>query len=121
LQRQGPQLHLNLLDQKDRAIIEDIERSKPKVEEALDQFKFRDALYEVIDLSRKGTKYMQEKEPWIKARQMTQSGEIHTEAQQAYDNCIHICLQLTANLAVLVNPFLPATAKKMSVYDEGGR
>jgi methionyl-tRNA synthetase len=29
------------------------------------------------------------------------------------DNCLHICLQLTANLAVMVNPFLPGTAKKM--------
>ena len=108
-----PQLHLNLLDQNDRAIIEDIERSKPRVEEALEQFKFRDALYEVIDLSRKGNKYMQEKEPWIKAKQTNPSGEINTEAQQAIDNCIHICLQLTANLAVLINPFLPSTAKKM--------
>ena len=108
-----PQLHLNLLDQKDRAIIEDIERSKPKVEEALEQFKFRDALYEVIDLSRKGNKYMQEKEPWIRAKQTNANGEINTEAQQAIDNCIHICLQLTANLAVLINPFLPTTAKKM--------
>ncbi len=108
-----PPIHLSLLDQKDRAIIEDIERSKPKVEEALEQFKFRDALYDVIDLSRKGNKYMQEKEPWIRAKQTNAKGEINTEAQQAIDNCIHICLQLTANLAVLINPFLPTTAKKM--------
>src|SRR5215204_2196889 len=108
-----PPIHLSLLDQKDRAIIEDIERSKPKVEEALEQFKFRDALYDVIDLSRKGNKYMQEKEPWIRAKQTNAKGEINTESQQAIDNCIHICLQLTANLAVLINPFLPTTAKKM--------
>jgi methionyl-tRNA synthetase len=108
-----PQLHLNLLDQNDRAIIEDIEQSKPRVEEALEQFKFRDALYEVIDLSRKGNKYMQEKEPWIKAKQTSPGGEIVAEAREAIDNCIHICLQLTANLAVLVHPFLPHTAKKM--------
>ena len=108
-----PQLHLSLLDQTDRAIIEDIEQSKRKVEEALEQFKFRDALYEVIDLSRKGNKYMQEKEPWIKAKHTNANGEINIEAQQAIDNCIHICLQLTANLAVLINPFLPETAKKM--------
>ncbi len=29
------------------------------------------------------------------------------------DNCLHICLQLTANLAVLINPWLPSTAQKM--------
>jgi methionyl-tRNA synthetase len=108
-----PQLHIDILDQKDRAIIEDIAKSKSTVEEALEQFKFRDALYEVIDLSRKGNKYMQEKEPWIKAKQTTRNGELTAEAQKAIDNCLHICLQLTANLAVLINPFLPATAKKM--------
>ena len=32
----------------------------------LEQFKFRDALFEVIDLARKGNKYLQEKEPWKK-------------------------------------------------------
>lgn len=108
-----PPLHTNLLDEKDKAIIQDIEQSRPKVEEALEQFKFRDALFEVIDLSRKGNKYMQEKEPWIKAKQTTSTGELTVDAQNTIDNCLHLCLQLTANLAVLINPFLPATAKKM--------
>ncbi len=34
-------------------------------------------------------------------------------AQKSIDNTLHICLQLTANLAVLINPFLPTTAQKM--------
>ena len=34
-------------------------------------------------------------------------------AQKAIDNCLHICLQLTANLAVFINPFLPFAARKM--------
>src|SRR4030095_15034274 len=34
-------------------------------------------------------------------------------AQKEIDNCLHLCLQLTANLAILSNPFLPNTAKKM--------
>src|SRR5690606_25300499 len=33
--------------------------------------------------------------------------------QKLIDNCLHICLQLTANLSILINPFLPATAQKM--------
>ncbi|MBP6288022.1 MAG: methionine--tRNA ligase subunit beta, partial [Ferruginibacter sp.] len=66
-----------------------------------------------IDLSRTGNKYMQEKEPWIVAKKTTDSGQPTTEAQRAIDNCMHLCLQLTANLAILINPFLPATAKKM--------
>ena len=108
-----PKIHLDIMDQLDGAIIAEIEGSKQKVEQALEQFKFRDALYEVIDLSRKGNKYMQEKEPWIKAKQTNADGVIREDAQKAIDNCLHICLQLTANLAVLINPFLPTTAKKM--------
>ncbi len=106
-----PKLHLDILDDKDRALIEEISNAKDKVQALLEEFKFRDALFEVIDLSRKGNKYMQEKEPWIVAKQLTgQGGEA---AQKSIDNCLHLCLQLTANLAILINPFLPTTAQKM--------
>src|SRR4029077_1459740 len=84
-----------------------------KIQNLLEDFKFRDALFEVIDLSRKGNKYMQEKEPWIVARQTTSDGQPTPEAQKNIDNCLHLCLQLTANLAIFINPFLPNTAKKM--------
>lgn len=104
-----PKLHTNLLDEKDQLIIADIEAAKAKVQTALENYRFRDALYEAIDLSRKGNKYMQEKEPWIVAKKVAED----PEAQKSIDNCLHLCLQLTANLAILINPFLPATAKKM--------
>jgi len=112
-----PKLHEDILDNTDKAIIADIENAKTKVQTALENFRFRDALFEVIDLSRKGNKYMQEKEPWIVAKDLTPTlskGEgAETAAQKKIDNCLHICLQLTANLAVLINPFLPTTAQKM--------
>lgn len=112
-----PKLHEDILDNTDKTIIADIENAKTKVQTALENFRFRDALFEVIDLSRKGNKYMQEKEPWIVAKDLTPTlskGEgAETAAQKKIDNCLHICLQLTANLAVLINPFLPTTAQKM--------
>lgn len=104
-----PKLHIDILDDLDRQLIADIEAAKAKVENALEGFRFRDALYEVIDLSRKGNKYMQEKEPWQVVKKVAEN----PEAQKSIDNCLHLCLQLTANLAILINPFLPATAKKM--------
>ena len=55
------------LDEPDRALISEIESSKLKVEKLIEEYKFREALFEVIDLSRKGNKYLQEKEPWKKA------------------------------------------------------
>lgn len=104
-----PKLHEDVLDDKDKALITEIENAKTKVESLLKEYKFRDALFEVIDLSRKGNKYMQDKEPWIVAKSLTENPGV----QKSIDNCLHLCLQLTANLAILINPFLPTTAKKM--------
>jgi methionyl-tRNA synthetase len=104
-----PKLHEDILDDKDRTLIDDIRKAKEKIESLLEEFKFRDALFEVIDLSRKGNKYMQEKEPWIVAKKLQEN----PDAQKSIDNCLHLCLQLTANLAILINPFLPTTAQKM--------
>ncbi|MER3463403.1 MAG: methionine--tRNA ligase subunit beta, partial [Chitinophagaceae bacterium] len=52
-------------------------------------------------------------EPWIKAKQADADGKVTEAAQAQIDNCLHICLQLCANLAIYINPFLPNTAKKM--------
>jgi methionyl-tRNA synthetase len=108
-----PKFHNDLADDKDKAMIEQIKRSKTTVENFLEEFKFRDSLFAVIDLARNGNKFMQEKEPWIKAKQLDAEGKVSEQAQAQIDNCIHLCLQLCANLAVLINPFLPNTAKKM--------
>ncbi len=104
-----PPLHQEILDDTDKALIREIENTKTKVENLLEQYKFREALFEVIDLARKGNKYMQEKEPWIVAKSVAEN----PEKQQLIDNCLHICLQLTANLAIFIHPFLPFTAQKM--------
>jgi methionyl-tRNA synthetase len=115
-----PAFHNELIDELDKQLIADIASAKEKVESLLEQYKFRDALYEVIDLSRKGNQYMQKKEPWIVAKQLgssqapsTGGGLGEVAAQKSIDNCLHLCLQLSANLAVLINPFLPTTAQKM--------
>jgi len=108
-----PKLHENILDDEDRWIMKEIESSKLKVESLIEEYKFRDALFEVIELSRKGNQYMQKKEPWIKAKKTTEEAPQSIAAQKEIDNCLHLCLQLTASLAILINPFLPNTAKKM--------
>ena len=104
-----PPLHNELLDELDHATIEAIQQTKQKVEQLLEEYKFRDAQFEVINLARIGNQYMQKKEPWILAKQLAEN----PAAQQLINNCLHICLQLTANLAILSNPFLPFTAKKI--------
>ncbi len=108
-----PPLHVDLLDELDKATIAEISTATKKVESLLEQYKFRDALFEVINLARTGNQYMQKKEPWILAKQLDENGQITIEAQQQINNCLHICLQICANLAILVNPFLPFTATKI--------
>ncbi len=104
-----PPLHKNIMTDADRALIEDLQKAKTKVENCIEGYKFRDGLFEVVDLARKGNKYLQDCAPWSLAK----TPELQQEHQQKIDNCLHLCLQLTANLSILVNPFLPFTAVKM--------
>lgn len=108
-----PKFHNDIADEKDKALIEEIKNAKSKIANFIEEYKFRDALFAVIDLARSGNKYMQEKEPWIKAKETNSEGVIVERRQKEIDNCLHICLQLCANLAIFINPFLPNTAKKM--------
>jgi methionyl-tRNA synthetase len=104
-----PPYHAGIEDSEDIAVKEAIAATAKKVGELIEGYRFREALFEVIALARIGNGYMQKKEPWIVAKQLTEN----PAAQQQIDNCLHLCLQLTANLAILAQPFLPFTAKKI--------
>ena len=108
-----PPFHTDIIDDTDREMLDAIVKTKPVVENLIEGYKFRDALFEVIMLSDAANKYMQKKEPWIVAKQVGEDGRPTAEAQKIIDNCLHICLQTTANLAILINPFLPFAAKKL--------
>lgn len=106
-----PVFHNDIIDDKDKQLIVDIKTATAKIEQLLEAYKFRDALFEVIYLAGKGNKYLQEKEPWKK---VPKDGSLTLiPDQQIIDNCLHLCLQLTANLSILIHPFLPFTAKKL--------
>jgi len=104
-----PRLHNELLTDRDKELIAAIGNAKTLVESNIENYKFRDGLFEVIDLARKGNKYLQDCAPWSLAK----TPELQIENQMQIDNCLYICLQLTANLSILINPFLPFTAQKM--------
>ncbi|WP_439516327.1 methionine--tRNA ligase [Sediminibacterium sp.] len=104
-----PAFHQDIADELDQQTITEIKNCANKVTALLEEYRFREALFEVINLARTGNQYMQKKEPWIVAKSLTEN----PNAQKSIDNCLHICLQLTANLAILIQPFLPFTAKKM--------
>ncbi|MBC7555201.1 MAG: methionine--tRNA ligase [Taibaiella sp.] len=104
-----PQFHAVAANEADRNLALEMKAAKERVEAAIEGYKFREGLAEVIDLARKGNKYLQDNAPWSLAK----TPELQAANQARIDNCIHLCLQLTANLAILINPFLPFTAKKM--------
>lgn len=104
-----PPLHQAQIDDTDREMVAALGETRKKVEQLLEAYRFRDAQFEVMMLSDLANKYMQKKEPWIVARTLAET----PANQHLIDNCLHVCLQVTANLAILINPFLPSTAKKM--------
>ncbi|HWB25415.1 MAG TPA: methionine--tRNA ligase [Chitinophagaceae bacterium] len=101
-------------DEADKQLVSDIATVKDTVENLLEQYKFREAQFEVIDLARKGNQYLQKKEPWKKLKvEGDKVTPVAENGQELADNSLHLSLQLCANLAILINPFLPFTAKKM--------
>jgi methionyl-tRNA synthetase len=76
---------------------------KNELEHLLDTFHFRDAQKEAINLARTGNKYLAETEPWKLAQ--TNLPRVAT--------ILHIALQITANLTLALEPFLPATTQKL--------
>jgi methionyl-tRNA synthetase len=87
----------------DRQALEEFKDVKQKVEALLDQFKFRDAQFEAMNLARIGNRYITECEPW----------KVWKCDCKRCETILNICLQLTANLAIAFEPFLPFSSKKL--------
>ncbi len=87
----------------DRETIAEFKDVKAKVESLLDNFRFRDAQKEAMNLARIGNKYLADSEPWK---------VIKTDPERV-KTIINISLQLTANLAIAFEPFLPFSSKKL--------
>ena len=87
----------------DKAIIAEFVDVKGKVEHLLDQYKFRDAQKEAMELARIGNRYLAETEPWKLAK--TDMERVAT--------ILNLSLQLVANLSIVFEPFLPFSSKKL--------
>ncbi len=87
----------------DRATLDEFAGVKEKLEHYLDHFRFRDAQKEAMNLARIGNKYLADTEPWKIAK--TDIGRVGT--------ILNIALQLSANLAIAFEPFLPFSAAKL--------
>lgn len=84
-------------------LLEEISKYPKKISDALDNFRFREALAELMNLARSGNKYLADNEPW----------KIAATDEKRVRTIMNISLQISANLAALMEPFLPQSAKKL--------
>lgn len=92
----------NLTDS-DKETLSSIATIKAEVEKSLDSFRIREALKNAMDLARLGNKYLADEEPW-KA--------IKTDAERV-KTVMFVSLQITANLTICLEPFLPFSMNKL--------
>lgn len=91
------------LEDIDSDVLAQIADSKTKIEQLLDNFHFRDALREAMNLARTGNKYLADTEPWKLAK--TDMSRVAT--------ILNVALQLSANLNIAFEPFLPFSSAKL--------
>ena len=90
----------------DKEVLAEILQIVERVEKSLETFHFRDALKEAMNLARLGNKYLADTEPWKVIK--TDEGRVKT--------ILNICLQISANLSTLMEPFMPFSSQKLREF-----
>ena len=90
-------------DEDDSRVLSELSRIKESVAENLESYRFREALREAMNLARLGNKYLADSEPW----------KVIKEDPERVKTIINISLQITANLSIILEPFLPFSMKKL--------
>ncbi len=91
------------LDKIDEDTLNQLKKTKENIERKLQEFKFRDALAEAMNLARMGNKYFAETEPWKLIK--TNEDRVAT--------VMNVGIQIAANLAIAFDPFLPFTTNRI--------
>ena len=91
------------LTEYDQNTLAEIFNLKAEVEKSINNFRFREALKIAMDMARLGNKYLADMEPWK---------VIKTDPERV-KTIMNICLQITANLTIVLEPFLPFSMEKL--------
>ena len=86
-----------------KATLKELSIYPEKIGHSIENYRFREAVTELMNLARLGNKYLTETEPWK---------TIKTDEKRV-ETILNIALQISANLALLAEPFLPFTSKKL--------
>lgn len=92
-----------ILTDYDKEILAEIPEIVKRVEKNIEEFHFREALKEAMNLARLGNKYLADTEPW----------KLIKTDEERVKTIMNICLQITANLTALTGPFMPFSAEKL--------
>ena len=92
-----------LCDKYDEEVLNEISKIKTNVETAIEAFRFREGLKEAMTLARLGNKYLADTEPW----------KVIKQDPERVKTIMNISLQITANLTIILEPFLPFSMHKL--------
>ncbi len=87
----------------DEAILAEIKTFPDRIGKLIKAYKFREAQSEAMNLARLGNKYLADMEPW----------KLVKTDEKRVETIMYIALEITANLSLILEPFLPATARKL--------
>jgi len=93
----------NEFEQVDKDLFHEMQQIPEKIGKNLDEFRFRDALTEMMNLARLGNKYLADEEPW----------KVIKDNPERVKTQMFCALQVAGALAYLCEPFLPFTSQKM--------
>jgi len=91
------------LTENDLTSLKSLKSLKNDIEKSLDNFRFREALKNAMDMARLGNKYLADEEPW----------SVVKRDPERVKTILHVCLQVTANLTIALEPFLPFSMEKL--------
>ena len=94
---------LGTLTDYDRLTLEELRSIRPSLEANIENYRFREALRDAMNYARIGNKYLADTEPWKVVK--TDPERVRT--------ILNVALQITADLSVAIEPFLPFTAEKI--------
>ncbi len=95
--------HKGELSEMDRETLACVASLKDSIERSIENYRFREALKEAMDIARAGNKYLADTEPWKIAK--TDLGRVAT--------ILNVSLQICASLSIAFDPFLPFTTEKL--------
>ena len=92
-----------LLTDADREALASMSQYGRRIAKSLEEYKFREAIGEAMNLARLGNKYLQEQEPW----------KVYKQDAERAGAILYVATQITAVLSIVFEPFLPGTSAKL--------